>query len=97
MRVLEAVADLLKDVEGVEATTKALNIYIYDAEYDKVKKLVLEKGYRLGAVCGTKEGHVRAFACKTLKLNGFEVSSSIYSENVEMDEYMRLRKIARTI
>jgi|GEM_PF-2221836 hypothetical protein len=97
MRILEAVADLLKDVEKIRATTKALNIYIYDAEYDKVKKLVLEKGYRLGAVCGTKEGYVRAFACKTVKLNGFEISSSIYSENVEMKEYMKLRKIARTV
>ena len=95
MKLLEAVADLLKDIEGISASTKALNIYIYDAEYEKVKKLVLEKGYRLGSVCGTREGHVRAFACKTVKLNGFEVSSSIYSENVEMKEYMKLRKAAK--
>ncbi|RLI76252.1 hypothetical protein DRO97_01300 [Archaeoglobales archaeon] len=92
MKVLEMFRDLFEDIKYIQAETKALNIYIYDAEYDDVKRLI-EKGYYLAAICGRKEGFVRVMVSKTSKYEGYEVSACIYSKDVEFEEYNKLRKL----
>lgn len=83
---------LFDDIKDIKAETKALNIYIYDADYDEVKKLV-EKDYYLAAICGRKEGFVRVMVSKTFKHGNYEISACIYSKDVEFEEYKRLRKL----
>lgn len=92
MTALKMFKDLFNDIKNIQAETKALNIYIYDAEYEDVKKLV-EKGYYLAAICGRKEGFVRVMVSKTSKYEDYEISACIYSKDVEFEEYNKLRRL----
>ncbi len=90
--ILKLFEELFNDIKDIHAETKALNIYIYDAEYEDVKKLI-EKRYYLAAICGRKEGFVRVMVSKTSKYKDYEISACIYSKDVEFEEYNRLRKL----
>ncbi len=93
MELDKILKDLLEDVEDIFASKKAVNIYVYDASLETIRDLVA-KGYRLGSVQGSGSG-VRALASKNIQTEEFEISATVYSENITMEKYMELRKTVK--
>ncbi len=90
MEVEDAIKNFLNDIRDAFASKKAVNIYVYDASLDTIRELAA-KGYRLGSVQGSGSG-VRAFASKNVEVDEFEISCTVYSENITMERYIELRK-----
>ncbi len=90
MDVENAIAEFLKDVREVFASKKAISIYIYDSDLETIRDLI-SKGYRLGSVQGSGSG-IRALASKSVQTGEFEISCTVYSENITMERYLQLRK-----
>lgn len=91
--------NLMKHIEkflvedfAIEASQKAVNIYLYNANFKMVENLLKDKGYKLSCVCGTSEKTLRPIATKRIEISGFEIVNNIFSENVPVKDYYKLRK-----
>lgn len=90
MKLEDKILEFLDEIREEFASKKAINIYVYDAPLDKIRELV-RKGYTLGSAMSSGSG-VRAYATKTENIDEFEVTLTVYSENLSIEKYMELRK-----